>query len=188
MDSPAHETGRDAAGATGARHVREALERHEASLMAYAVSIAGDLEMARDAVQDTFLRLCEQPDGALDGHLLPWLFTVCRNRILDVRRKERRMTPLEAHEIEERPAQGPSPADDAASHDDARRARQLLAGLPANQREVVRLRFEHHLSYDEIARVTSLTATNVGFLLHTALRTLRTRMEASPLPRLGANP
>jgi RNA polymerase sigma-70 factor (ECF subfamily) len=48
--------------------------------------------------------------------------------------------------------------------------------LPVNQREVVRLKFQNQLSYEEIAAVTSLSVSNVGFLLHTALKTLRLRM------------
>lgn len=188
MDSPGNDTGCEAAEGKAARHVHEALERHEASLMAYALSIAADVEVARDAVQDTFLRLCEQPAGSLDGHLLPWLFTVCRNRVLDVRRKERRMTVMDDGELEQRPARDASPAEEAEARDDARHARRLIEGLPAPQREVVRLRFEHHLSYEEIARVTSLTSTHVGFLLHTALRTLRGRMQRLDAPALGARP
>lgn len=182
------ETGHEESGTASARHVHEALERHEASLMAYALSITRDVETARDAVQDTFLRLCEQPAGAVDGHLLPWLIRVCRNRLLDVHRKERRMTPMEDGKLDQRPSREASPAEEAEARDDARNARRLIEALPANQREVVRLRFEHHLSYEEIARVTSLTSTHVGFLLHAALRTLRGRMQRLDTPGLGARP
>ena len=53
----------------------------------------------------------------------------------------------------------------------------LLAALPPNQREVVRLKFQNQLSYREISNLTRLTETNIGFLLHTALKTLRQRFE-----------
>ena len=63
---------------------------------------------------------------------------------------------------------------------------ELLADLPLNQREVVRLKFQNQLSYQEIAAVTSLSVGNVGFLLHTALKTLRSRLDrlerTSPFP------
>ena len=45
--------------------------------------------------------------------------------------------------------------------------------LPDNQREVVRLKFQCGLSYKEIAAVTGLSVTNVGYLIHTALKKLR---------------
>lgn len=98
------------------------------------------------------------------------------------------MTVMDDGELEQRPARDASPAEEAEARDDARHARRLIEGLPAPQREVVRLRFEHHLSYEEIARVTSLTSTHVGFLLHTALRTLRGRMQRLDAPALGARP
>ncbi len=50
---------------------------------------------------------------------------------------------------------------------------RIVATLPKNQREVIRLKFEHDLSYKEIAAITGLSATNVGFLIHTAIQTLR---------------
>jgi RNA polymerase sigma-70 factor (ECF subfamily) len=47
--------------------------------------------------------------------------------------------------------------------------------LPKNQQEVIRLKFQHGLSYKEISTVTNLSVTNVGFLIHTGLKVLRER-------------
>src|SRR6478736_5380476 len=57
-----------------------ALERYERPLIGYARSITGDPESARDAVQETFLRLSRQNLAALERRLAPWLFFVCRAR------------------------------------------------------------------------------------------------------------
>ena len=51
-----------------------------------------------------------------------------------------------------------------------------IARLPDRQQEVLRLKFHAGLSYKEIAEVTGLTSTNVGFILHTAISKLRTRL------------
>ena len=171
-----------------AEWVRAALERHETSLLRYAQSLTGDPDSAQDIVQDTFLRLCEQDPAAIDGHLAQWLFTVCRNRALDLHRKDRRMSPLTDLDLENREAAGPSPATQAANRDTADTVMTLLAGLPPNQREVVRLKFQGQMSYDEIAAVTSLSVGNVGFLLHTALKTLRRRLAALEPPLSGRDP
>ena len=45
--------------------------------------------------------------------------------------------------------------------------------LPANQQEVVRLKFQNGFSYKEISRITTLSVGNVGFLIHTAVARLR---------------
>ena len=74
--------------------LRSVLERHESALIRYATRMTGSTEQARDVVQETFVRLCRQKRAELDGHLTQWLYTVCRNRALTVRRKETRMTTL----------------------------------------------------------------------------------------------
>jgi len=50
---------------------------------------------------------------------------------------------------------------------------QMIGQLPPNQQEVVRLKFQNGFSYKEIARITELSVTNVGFLIHTAVTRLR---------------
>jgi RNA polymerase sigma-70 factor (ECF subfamily) len=59
----------------------------------------------------------------------------------------------------------------------------LLDSLPKNQREVVYLKFQCDLSYKEISEVTRLTVSNVGFLIHTALKNIRKQVLSEPLRR-----
>ena len=54
----------------------------------------------------------------------------------------------------------------------------LIDRLPANQQEVVRLKFQQGFSYKEISRITELSVTNVGFLIHTAVARLRREFAA----------
>ena len=61
------------------------------------------------------------------------------------------------------------------------RVLQLLEGLPRKQQEVVRLKFQHGLSYREIAVVTGHSQGNVGFLIHTAIKTLRQLLAEQPV-------
>lgn len=83
------------------------------------------------------------------------------------------MTPLTDTQLAVRPSDDPSPATIAAQHDAENQILRLLDALPANQQEVVRLKFQNGLSYKEISVVTKLSVTNVGFLIHTALKTIR---------------
>ena len=48
-----------------------------------------------------------------------------------------------------------------------------LNRLTANQREVITLKFQHGLSYQEIQTITGLASGNIGFLIHTGLKRLR---------------
>ena len=56
---------------------------------------------------------------------------------------------------------------------------QILADLPDNQQEVVRLKFQDNLSYRDIAEVTGLSVSNVGYLLHMAVKRLREQLVVS---------
>src|SRR5688572_9396933 len=80
-----------------------AVARYQSLLTRYALRLVGDIQRAQDVVQDTFLKLVREDRAELNGRLAEWLYTVCRNRALDVRRKESRMVALaEDVEIEER--------------------------------------------------------------------------------------
>jgi RNA polymerase sigma factor (sigma-70 family) len=160
-----------------AEWIHAALDRHGVALTRYAASIVNDADTARDVVQDTFLRLCHESPARLDGHLAEWLYTVCRNRALDMNRKLCRLTPLSPEEGGGVLDPDPTPAAAAEQQDTVQLALSLLRLLPPRQQELVRLKFQGGLSYEEIGRVTHLSVSNVGFLLHTALRTLRQRLE-----------
>ena len=65
----------------------------------------------------------------------------------------------------------------AAQHrDSAQQAGSLMGRLPARQQEVIRLKVESELSYQEISELTGLSVSNVGYLLHTGLKSIRRRL------------
>ena len=123
------------------------------------------------------MRLCSHGHEKVDGHLAEWLFTVCRNRALDLRRRERRMTLLT--EDQDTEARNSSPELTVENRDAAGRVMRLLEGLSENLQTVIRLKFQNGLSYREISEVTGLTVSNVGFLIHRGLKTIRERMRES---------
>lgn len=147
----------------------------------------GDLEAARDVVQETFIRFCRRGLGEDAAAAEPpsderrteaWLFTVCRNLSIDYQRKQSRIIYLP--ETQDRSADEPAPGAALEAREAHDSIFALLDRLSANQREVIRLKFQNDLSYKEIAAVTQLTVTNVGFLLHTGLKKLRALIESQP--------
>ena len=163
--------------------VRAAVARYEAPLTLYAARVVGDAEAARDIVQDAFLRLCDQDRERIEPRLAEWLFTVCRNRALDVLRKERRMTRLNEHHVQTCLSPGPDPSEAAQGRDLAARAIELLDTLPPGQREVIRLKFQNGFSYQEISRISGFSVSNVGYLIHAGMTTLRTLLADAPAAR-----
>lgn len=161
--------------------IAAALEAYELPLVRYAVRLTGDLETARDVVQDTFMRLWSADREAVGDHLAQWLYTVCRNRALDVVRKERRMIPWRdaPTATPEAVASGTVAvaAERGAATDEVLAA---LARLPERDQEMVRLKFLDGLTYKQIAGVTGAPIGTVGYVIHTALAELRTLLADPP--------
>jgi RNA polymerase sigma factor (sigma-70 family) len=151
---------------------------HRGPLLRYATRLLGDPERAQDVVQDTFVRLMAQPPEAVDGHTVEWLYTVCRHRAFDVMRKEDRMTSLGDRQMELVTDADPRPGRRLEAAETQAAILDLINRLPANQQEVVRLKFQQGFSYKEISRITTLSVGNVGFLIHTAVARLRAEFAA----------
>lgn len=147
--------------------LRELVRAHEARLVTYARRWVGGL--ADDLVQEAFMRLWRS-ELATGEAAAGWLYRVVRNLAIDearsVRSSGRSAGDFGALEHV-------APEDRLALAEGVRRVLERLATLPPRQQEIVRLRLVDGLSYPEIAETLGLSATNVGFILHTALTALR---------------
>jgi RNA polymerase sigma-70 factor (ECF subfamily) len=181
-------------GTSSAGFVEALVRDYQNALFGYARSLVRDEAAAQDIVQDTFLRLLQKPPAPDNARA--WLFRVCRSRAIDWWRRRHAIPILENEGttdfFERQPDEANTP-DTAMLHTEAIGVlSQQLATLSPRQRELVRLKFQAGLSYKEIADTTGLTVTNVGFILHSTLATLRQRMEtalsgASTTPAPGNN-
>ncbi|MFX3681310.1 MAG: RNA polymerase sigma factor [bacterium] len=159
-----------------------AMRAHQAPLLRYVSRLlGGDRDRAQDIVQDAFLRLWQQSADAVDGHVVEWLYRVSRNRAIDVIRKEGRMRAFGEGEMEQLTTTDSRPSKALEKAETQQAVLELLDRLPANQQEVVRLKFQNGFSYKEISRITELSVSNVGYLIHMAVRQLRAEMAAQQL-------
>ncbi len=153
-----------------------ALDQHESALLGYAASLlGGDVEKAREVVQDTFLKLCLAEVSKVNTHLKSWLFTVCRNRALDVLRKDQRLELGKDAVLDSAVCAQPDPSSQVEQSEWQSRVWQWVEQLRPNQREVIKLKFLHDYSYRQIADITGLSVGNVGFIMHHAIAALRER-------------
>lgn len=153
--------------------ILSALALYEKPLLRYGTRLLGSSEAARDVVQETFLELCKAKRASVESHLAPWLFRVCRNRALDVRRKDKRMQQLSEAQDQKMESPDDSPHTIMEKSQDAENLLGMVKKLPESQQEIVFLRFQAGLSYKEISEVTGRTVSNVGVLIHTAVKTIR---------------
>lgn len=157
------------------RWILETLDRYEIRLLRFAVRLLGDEDAARDAVQHAFLRLCGQPIEALNDHVGPWLFAVCRHYAVDVLRKSERVS---AADVEATDCCDCTldPAVAVERADMYRSLNHLVNQLPLPQREAISL-WTEGFSYREIAEMIEATESNVRLIVHRALKQLRQHPE-----------
>ncbi len=90
------------------------------------------------------------------------------------------MSPLSDALAERQTSRDPSPPQVAEKAETVSEVLRTMKQLSEAQQECLRLKFQHGFSYQEIARVTGLTVTNVGVQIHLALKRLREQLGVAP--------
>jgi RNA polymerase sigma-70 factor (ECF subfamily) len=101
-----------------------------------------------------------------------WLFRIAQNIGTDHLRARREHLPIDAA-LEVR-ADG-TPDQDAERSSDLARLALLCAALPERERELVALKYGALINNRLIAKLTGLSESNVGTILHRVVQTLRER-------------
>lgn len=99
-----------------------------------------------------------------------WLYAIARNVAIDHFRQKRDHAPLEEAEGV---AGGETPEDAAVRRSDAARLAHLLGLLPERERELLSLKYGAGLTNRAIARMTGLSESNVGTIVHRTVALLR---------------
>jgi RNA polymerase sigma-70 factor (ECF subfamily) len=124
---------------------------------------------AEDLVQETFFQLMRRVDRCrASASPRGYLFGIARHVSLDA---WRRAKPPGESAVSVEAIAAPEPDPRLAA------ARETIAALPALQREVLDLRFQHDLSYAEIAEALGVPIGTVRSRLHNALELLRERLQ-----------
>ena len=103
-----------------------------------------------------------------------WIFTIARNVAVDHYRQQRPHLPLEAAADL---AGGEGPESLAERRSDEAHLARLLAGLGDRERELLSLKYGAGLTNRAIARLTGLSESNVGTILHRTIGGLRADWE-----------
>jgi RNA polymerase sigma-70 factor (ECF subfamily) len=152
--------------------VLSVLDKFEGPLLRYAQRLLGDLDMARDVVQHAFLRLCEQDRLEAKDRVASWLYAVCRNRAIDLKRRDGRLEPLAEREGAEGPCREIDPADWLEIRDAGDVLRAAVGTLVTKQQDAINL-WAEGFSYREISQITGDREAYVRVLVHRAIAALR---------------
>jgi len=101
-----------------------------------------------------------------------WIFRIAHNVGMDYLRSQRNHLPIDAAMDHE---SGKTPQGDAEHDSNLARLTELAAHLPQRERELIALKYGAEMSHRDIARLTGLSESNVGVILHRTVQTLRER-------------
>lgn len=150
----------------------------ESGLLRFALGVVRQRAVAEELVQETFLRFhqvaaeVENPRG--------WLYRSLRNLALNHLRDRPRET-----ELPEEPAapEATLPVEAMVREEAIGTMRLLLAELPDEDRDLIRMKYNDDLKYQEISRRTGLSVGNVGYRLHHALKALAAGLRRAGIER-----
>jgi RNA polymerase sigma-70 factor (ECF subfamily) len=158
------------------------VERHHRRALNVAYRLTGDVEWAKDATQESFLRLLKaapryQPRGAFTSYL----FTVLRNVVRETarsraRRREETLESVPESALGRSLPAGRAPATPAeilAAKQRRARLQAALQALPFEVRTVFVLSESEALSYREIATICACPLGTVASRKHAAVLALR---------------
>lgn len=152
-------------------------ERYRAPLFAFLVRLSGRHELARDLLQETWLRLARKATQLpADTQISAWLFTVARNLYLS----HRRWALLDADRLREiglwPGRRSESPFERRAASETEARLERALSELPVMYREVVLL-VASGIEPSEAARIVGISPDALRQRLARARAMLRQRLE-----------
>ena len=138
----------------------------------------GDNQLAEDLTSETFEKAWRNRERYRDdlAAFSTWLFTIARRVAQDHYRKPQKEIPLD--EISNFPANELT-EDTIQQNADFAHLSVLLARLADRERELVALKYGAGLTNRAIARLSGLSESNVGVILHRAVQMLRSAWEES---------
>lgn len=159
----------------------EAMVTHyERQLLGYVSRLTGASAFTEDIVQETFIKLSQRwrGDWQPGPQISAWLYKVAHNVAIDTLRRESRRGEVnrshaELQDKSELPTTGQGAVEGMF---DRQCVRDAFDGLSSRERNLVVLKVYEEKTYKEIAAITGLSVSNVGYILHIAMRKLAKRL------------
>ncbi len=152
------------------------VERYQVPLIHFLRRTLGSDEDVFDCAQEAFLAAYRNLSRYSEEHpFRAWLYTIARNKALDLLRKRRREVPLILDEnlVDDQPL----PEEVCLVKEQADMLAEVLNELPEHYGQALYLRFHQELSYEEIGLVLAVPVSRVKTYLHRGKEKLRQRLE-----------
>lgn len=137
----------------------------------YAMRTLGNEEDARDAAQDTMVKVLRNLERYEDRwRFITWVLSIARNTCIDEFRRRKRLVDIDAPDI---PDTAAGPQELSSRKERAERLHEALQTLPPLYRDVLVLYHFEHLKYKEIADMLGIPIGTVMNRIFRARRKLR---------------
>ncbi len=148
--------------------------RHGARIYNFILRQVRDQELAKDLVQETFLRVVKNAASfRAQSKFTTWLYTIARNQCIDALRKARHRRHVPLDRPLSKDDDGGATLLDMVADDRPGQATQALGELPDEQREVFLMREIEGLKFREIAEIVGIPENTVKSRMRYALEALR---------------
>lgn len=167
------------------------VREYEKPLLRYAMRFLRDQDAAQDVVQNAFIRLLGgwKDEWVPSPQLSSWLYRVAHNCAIDYIRKETRRKRLHEQQSQDLPSTvDPNRGAEFRISDEAELAAEALSRLSSRDQQLVILKIYEEKSYKEISEISGLSVTNVGYILHHAMKKLAAELKQLREPQNGDVP
>jgi len=160
---------------------REAFEtlysRYLTPIYRYFIIRTSDKTLSEDLAHSVFLKAWGNSDKLNDvDKVLPWLFVIARNTLIDYWRKKKEMLVDDVELLENAGETG----DIGEEHENKRRIEKInsvLIKLSEDQREIILMKFFEGLTNEEICAITKKSSMAIRALQYRALASLKKILE-----------
>lgn len=157
------------------------LSRHQSKVFSYICFVVHNRDVADDIFQETFVKAIvtiQQGRYVESGKFVAWLIRIAHNLIIDYFRQERNANLISNDDSEvdlfnDEKLSDPNIEMQIVSEQTLDDVKMLMEHLPANQREVVYMRYYQELSFKEIAEITGVSINTALGRMRYALLNLR---------------
>jgi RNA polymerase sigma-70 factor (ECF subfamily) len=151
--------------------MEDLFRRYSGAVYSVALRVLHDSGQAEDVLQEVFLQLWRAPAAFVQqrGSLGGWLVVIARNRAIDLLRRRKPTDSVEDVVL----ASSVNVAEEAERNTTMQKVRQVIAGLPQEQRKTLELAYFEGLSHTEIASRTGDPLGTVKTRIRQALISLR---------------
>lgn len=154
--------------------------QHADELRRFIFGVLRDHDQANDVLQITFAKAIEKGHLAQDSSLKAWLFRVAYNESIVVKRKQA-VVGRANQELERRGGKiSPTPESNLVRWETIVGVRKAIDQLPAEQRQIVRMRIYEHKKFVEIAKELKQPLGTVLTRMQLAVQKLKKALDGRP--------